>query len=335
MLNNKCSWTFYDIWNKSLEENNHQRPLQPRDKIWASEFGNSYIDRYLKMKGEPPTNPPNARSRRKFEAGNIWEAIVNYVLRRAGILQDYQKWLSYQYPDLLVVSGKLDFIAGGTPDYDKAISVIQTELNWLPEFVTRATKNIVEVLKEKYPNGLKDIILEIKSCSSFMFELYEKGIASPHHKLQTFHYLKATEMPEGHIVYISKDDARMIEIGIFNPSAVEKEYKENIKTMTYYYKTDTLPPLEQPIVYDEDFKKFSVNFKVGYSQYLTKLYGFKNQKEFNEKYKPIVERWNRVLKRIQNKDKITENNLQALKEMKKAGFDPEFIVFNQEDKKWK
>lgn len=315
------SWSFFQIWNSSLEER-EERELKPRNRIYASELGGAMIDRWLKMQGQEYSNPPNARSRRKFEAGKIWESIIKYVLARAGILQAYQKWLSYQYPGMLEVTGKLDFIAGGKPDYDKAKHVIDNEFNWLPDFISKATKNIVKQLSEKYPEGLKDIILEVKSCSSFMFENYERNCnASPHHKLQLFHYLKSENMYEGHIVYICKDDARIIEIGVFNPSVVEDEYKSDIYKITGYYNRGEEPPKEQAIVFSPDFGKFSANYKVGYSQYLTYLYGFKNQMEFDSQYKPIVERWNRVLGRIREGKDMTDNNKKAIEEMSGAGFD--------------
>ena len=243
-------WSFYQVWNKSLEEGKTNRILEPRQKIWASELGGSYIDRYLKMTAIQPSNPPNPRSLRKFEAGNIWEAIVGYVLKRAGILQSRQDWIQYQYEGLLPVSGKLDFIGGGKPDYEKAYSTIQKEFDWLPEFISRATANIIQTLKTEYPNGLTNIILEIKSCSSFMFELYEKnGNANPQHKMQLFHYLKCKNMPEGHIVYISKDDARMIEIGVLNPSLIENNYKNDIENISNYVLNKIEPPKEKFIVF--------------------------------------------------------------------------------------
>ena len=155
------SWSLSKIWNDSLEESRPQRLLEPREKIWASELGGSLVDRYLKMTAVAPSNPPNPRSLRKFEAGNIWESIIGYVLRRAGILLDKQGWVTYQYNGLLPVSGKLDFVAGGRPDYQKAIESIEREFNWLPEFISRATKNIVENLRAQYPDGLDEIILEI------------------------------------------------------------------------------------------------------------------------------------------------------------------------------
>jgi len=319
-------WSFFQIWNQSLEEGRSDRILQPREKIWASELGGCYVDRFLKMQGKEPSNPPNPRSLRKFEAGNIWESIVGYVLLRAGLLQKRQEWLQFQYPTLYPVTGKLDFVAGGKPNYDKAMSTIRTEFDWLPEFISRATVNIVQSLTEKYPDGLENIILEIKSCSSFMFEKYEKKNEPQHqHKLQLFHYLKAKNMPEGHIVYVSKDDARLLEFGVFNPSTVEDEYRKDIETITNYCLKGEQPPLERPLTFDEDF---SANWKVGYSNYLTLLYGLKTQKDFDDMYKPMAERWNRVLGRIKEGKEMTDNNKGAIKEMEEWGFKLEELIKN-------
>jgi len=325
-MSDNMRWTFANLWNQSLEEGKGNKVLEPRDRIWASELGGSYIDRYLKMTGVQPSNPPNPRSLRKFEAGNIWEAIVGYVLSRAGILINRQKWISYQYPGLLSVTGKLDFIAGGKPDYEKSIAVISSEFNWLPEFISRATKNIVLNLKEKYPNGLEKIVLEIKSCSSFMFERYEANqTGSRQHKMQLFHYLKSDFMEEGHLVYVCKDDARLLEVGVLNPSAVETDYHADIEKISGYIQGGEQPPLEKFIIFDEEFKQFSANWKVGYSNYLIHLYKLENQKAFDDLYKPVVERWNRVLGRIAEGKEMTENNLGAIKEVEKAGFNFEEI----------
>ena len=79
-------WSFFKIWNESLEQR-EERPPKERQNLWASELGKSQVDVYLKMKGIAPTNPFSARSLRKFEAGNIWEWIVGLVLLRAGMLR--------------------------------------------------------------------------------------------------------------------------------------------------------------------------------------------------------------------------------------------------------
>jgi len=313
MKKQTMKWSFGQIWNESLV-NRKERQMRPRNRIWASEVGGSMIDRYLKMTGVKPTNPPNMRSLRKFEAGNIWEWIVGLVLKRAGIFIGEQGWVEYRYPGLLPVTGKIDFLAGGKPDWEKA----SAELNGLPECISRATQDIITHFKNKFPFGMDELILEVKSCSSFMFEHYERsGFASKNHSFQAFHYLKAKNMREAHIVYISKDDARMLEIGVFNPSPLEEEYRKDIEMMTGYIKRNEQPPKEKEIVFDKDFGRFSKNWKVAYSSYLTKIYGYKNQKEFDDKYVSQVSRWNRVLKRVVDKKNMTKKNLEVIKEIEK------------------
>jgi len=320
----KKTWSFGEVWNESLLEK-EERPLLPRSHLWASELGKAPIDIILKMRGEPPTNPPNARSLRKFEAGNIWEWVVKLILLRAGILREAQQWTRFQYPKCVEVTGKLDFIAGGQPDYGKARAELAS-LN-LPDIFTRAGKNILAHFERNHPEGLADKILEIKSCSAFMYEHYERHTtAGLNHRLQLMHYLKGTEQPQGAIVYISRDDCRMLEIGVFQPSFTEEEYHREIENLTRWYHADTLPPKEQPIVYDEDFKKFSKNWRVAYSAYLTKLYDYKDQAAFDEVYAPITERWNRVLGRMREGKPMTDKNKSALEEMKHAGFDLDKIT---------
>src|SRR5262245_51894370 len=107
------SWAFIDVWNASLIK--PDRDMKPRENIWASEIGYSYIDRYLKMTGVKQTNPPNERALRKFQAGNLWEWVIGFILKRAGILQGKQRSVDFQQPGMLNVTGKLDFIAGGLP----------------------------------------------------------------------------------------------------------------------------------------------------------------------------------------------------------------------------
>ena len=56
------------------------------------------------------------------------------------------------------------------------------------------------------------------------------------------------------------------------------------------------------------------------------LYGLENQKAFDEQYKPIVERWNRVIQRKIDGEEFTDNNKMALDEMQEAGFDLNIIL---------
>jgi len=298
------SWSFWKVWNDSIEMGRPDKEVKPRDYLWASELGGSVIDIFLKLKGITPTNPPNFRANRKFEAGNMMEWVVEMVLRRAGICVDAQKWVSHEYPGLLRVTGRVDFLAGGKPDWqiaEKALEDLQ-----LPEFFGRATKSIITHLKNEYPSGLPVIGLEVKSCSSFMFEKYLKGEVNTGHQLQLFHYLKSGGFNEGHIVYICKDDLRMLEIGIANPSPVEDVYRAKIEEISNYYKNDQQPPLEPELIFDNG--RVSSNWKIEYSAFLTHLYGYKEPENYRERWKYDIPAFNRVLSRISKGQPVTENN---------------------------
>jgi len=311
-------WNLAEIWNKSLE-NRNERELKKRDNLWASELGKSPIDLWLKMRAEKPTNPPNPRSLRKFEAGNVFEWIVSLILKRAGILRESQKWCSYQYDGLLKVTGKADFIAGGKPNYERWRT--ETKNLELPEVFLRAGGAIIEYLTQRYPNGLEEMPLEIKSLSAFMYNnLERKQTCSLMHRIQTFHYLKAENRPAANIIYICRDDLRMMEFSIFNPSDVENEYKQAIETISKYHLANEMPPLAKAIVFDNDIGKFAKNFNIAYSAYLTKLYQFANQKEFDDKYTPIVARWNRVLDRIKKNKTLTAKNKEVIREIENNKF---------------
>lgn len=318
-------WSFSESWNKALEAGREERPVEVRTRIFASELGKAPIDVWLKCKGTPLTNPPNPRSLRKFEAGNTFEWLVGLVLKRAGILQSGQERVAHQYEGLCEVTGKIDYMAGGKPDPEKFRA--ELEAMELPESFYRGFKAVIDHLVTKYPNGLGSKPVEIKSLSSFMFDSIEKtGRALKIHRLQEFHYLKSKNIEQGMVVYICRDDMRMIEIPVFNNEEGEAEYKTEIAKLSHYILGDIKPEKEKPIVWDEDLCKFSKNFNVAYSGYLTMLYGLENQKEFDDKYKPVQDRWNRVMKRVKNGDKMTPKNLEALKEMEEAGFNPQELA---------
>ena len=160
-----------------------------------------------------------------------------------------------------------------------------------------------------------------------MFDARErKQCASMNHKLQLYHYLKALELPYGEIVYVCKDDCRMMEFVVQCPSSLEIDYHNEIQELTSAMALNKRPSLESEIVFDADIGKFAANWKVAYSQYLTKLYTYRDQAAFDEKNKPIVARWNRVLGRMARKDKMTPKNQTAIVEMHAAGFDPDELV---------
>jgi len=305
-------WSFEALWNDSLIP--VERKPEPRDYIWASELGGSMIDRYLKMKGVEYSTPPNMRSMRKFQAGNFFEWIVSMVLKRAGLIIAQQDRVYHQYDGLLKVSGKIDFLAGGTPDYEKA----KAEINVydLPDFVKNAAMTIITNFEKNGVVEYKKMVLEIKSCSSFVYKSIEATNApKPQHYLQCFHYLKGLNMDEGRVIYISKDDCLIKEFGVYNQPSAEGIYKKDIETITGYYNANERPPLEPLIGWENG--KFTVNKAVEYSNYLEMLYGFETPEQYRARVNSTVTGANRVVKRIIDGAKMTDNNKQKIEEIKK------------------
>src|ERR1041385_2362178 len=140
------NWSLASMWNEALDKT-VEREVVARDRLYASELGRSDIDIWLKLKGEIPSNPPNARSFRKFHAGDLYEWFVFLVLKKCGILISKQTPVKTQMEGCLVVSGKLDFMAGGMPDFDKGQKRIDelTEELELPPFFKQITENLIEI----------------------------------------------------------------------------------------------------------------------------------------------------------------------------------------------
>ena len=111
-----------------------------------------------------------------------------------------------------------------------------------------------------------------------------------------------------------------MEFPVLLNSETEKEYHDTIEALTKSNALDQMPPVEKKIVFEEDYGKFARNFNVGYSNYLTMLYGYSNQMEFEEQINPIVSQWNRVLGRLKAGSNVTEKNKLVLEKIKEAGF---------------
>lgn len=308
-----------EMWNHALT-NVERRAVDTRDRLWATDMAKGYVDVFLSMKGEQPTNPPNERALRKFEAGNVCEWIVKSVLMRAGLLKVAQLRVEYQYKDALLMSGKIDYIVGGKPDMAKIVADLETME--VPEAFKRASLAIVSHILEKYPDGLPEMPFEIKSIASFGADAMErKGKSIKAHRMQLKFYLNGSRYEKGMLIYICRDDLRMFEFEITrHDKETEKEMRTFCKEMTEYWRRDEQPPNEEPIIFDWDAGKFSKNLKIEYSAYLKKLYGFEEPREYSDSVSGTVSRWNRVLSRVKKGDKMTDNNKQAIEEMEKEGF---------------
>ena len=318
------NWGFSKLWNIALEEG-EQRVLEKREHLWASELYSAPIDVWLKMRAVPYSNVPNERSLRKFEAAHLMEWIISMLLKRAGILKGTEIRCEHQYEGLLKVTGRMDHLAGGIPDFESAKA--ELEALQLPPAFLRGLEKIITHLHEKYPTGLAEKPIEIKSVSSFAMDSMEKKqVSMKRHRAQLFHYLKSKVYKAGILVYLCRDDMRMAEFYISDAETFEKEYKERIEVLTKNHASEVRPPKEQLLVWDEDFSKFSKNFNVEYSNYLTMLYKFPEPRDYSEIWGKKATSWNRILKRVATGAKMTALNQVILEEIKAEGYNPDELA---------
>jgi len=326
-------WNFAQLWNESIISV-PQRPLTARDYIYASEIGGSFIDRYLKMYGVAMTNPPNHRSLRKFSAGHVFEWIVSLVLTMTGVLKSKQLRGEYQLEGMLPVAGRFDFIAGGQVDFEAAKKEIEnlqrlfaSSASDMPPIVIHAMNMFVEDFAAKFKNNpLKEVVFECKSISSFMSDkIARTNKPMAHHVMQCLHYLLSNDMDESYLVYVSKDDLISYQFSVTPTQENIAMYAEDVRQMTEFYrkgfdKKNPLkfaPPKEKEVIFDTDTLRFSTNYKVEYSPYLSLLYPeYTMPKNYQDRWSKSVSSWNRTFKRCINNDKMTALNLEAIKDAK-------------------
>lgn len=300
------NWSFAQVWNNALDKD-RQREIIPRDYTYASELGKGYYDRYWKMQGRKPRTPPGVRAQRKFEAGNLTEWVMQQVLSRAGVLQSIQERLE-DNDSPVRVSGRCDFLAGGQI---QEIDLIELGL---PETFADVAEIAIAKLKEKYPDGLREQGLEIKSCAGTMFDRYQKK-PSVHHALQSYFYASQTGKPYT-LVYVSRDDLRVCEWTIM-PSSESwgKLYQADLEGLAEFLKLDPKDVRknhkEPLLTWDPESGRFSKNWEVEYSAYLTD-YGFKRPDLYKTPASSSATRLNNIVKKIRAGKEMTKVNLASL-----------------------
>lgn len=320
------------------------RELEPRDYLYASELGKSDIDCYLAMHAVPYSNPPSIRARGKFSAGNLWEGIIQNSFRRIGLLVELtpdEKRVRGEMPGYVPVSGKIDILLDGqkTPaDLKRVKAETQRRLEQMiyddPYFEEelKVTIRIIDgFLEQKRTISFFNQIIEVKSSSLMSFNRIVE-LNEPHegHGLQAGFYTRFNKnwnQKTGIILYVCKDDSRyhLLEIDGKKNSKWQKKLLESWKRKSENYLKET-PPEMEPLIAEEN-GRFSLNFNVMYSNYLTMIYGFEHQEEYREAYSGKIASWNRVLKRMADEEKITKSNLEYIEEMRAAGYEPEKMAF--------
>lgn len=309
------AWSFTQVWNEALGAM-PDRVIEPREHIYASELGRGYYDRYWKMHGRQPTTPPNLRSRRKFEAGNLTEWVVQQILMRANVLRSTQDYIVNEEYGMRV-TGRLDFLAGG-----EIQEIDESYLEGLPDNFKQYAQVTIARLKELYPDGMREQIMELKSCAGVMFDRYETAV-SPHHALQCFHYSHNTRIP-GMVEYVSRDDLRMCAHPILpDHQGLLQLYKRDIQRMSEVYKMtpdEVNATMKQPLLtWDEASQKFKKNFEVEYSSYLTD-YGFEYPEQYAKPAQSMGTRLSNVVKRINEGKAMSTVNYKTIEEC--CAFEP-------------
>lgn len=290
-----------EIWNKELEI--FKREPKQRNYISASDIGKSYLDRWLKMKGEPETNPFEPRVMRIFSAGDQFHWLIRKVFEKIGLLINAEQMVKVAGTDkLLPVIGYYDLLIGGKVDKIKGMEAIKN-FGFSP-FIEQKAIALLNYFAETYPNGFEPVICENKSVHSNAFWGFQEGKgylteAYPHHELQLYTYLKGLNMKEGKILLISKDDLSLAEYIVKNPTErLEKAWKEDIETISRYCIENIEPPKEPDIIFDEPKKKWVSNWKIERSIYLTRITGCKNKEEWLAKVKLELKEKNKKPKKI-------------------------------------
>lgn len=334
-MNKPKRWTIKQIWDDAFE-NMQQEPIKLREYLYASELGSSYIDCYYKLKGIPFTNLPTSAARKKMEAGKIFESVILFVLKRAGILKNAQTKIDFALPGCVEVHGKLDFLAGGEIDIKQAeeftalIKILFEELQ-MPKVYLSIADSVIRMIqeaKESEAHTLYEYVLECKSVSNYVWDLIEANREpNPYHKLQIFHYLHGLQKEEGKVIYINRDDVRIMELPVYNNSDNFSHYLKWIEKFTDHWQSKKSPEKEPLIIFNKNTLKFYKNtMGVEWSRYLSLLYGFDSPMSYREYVTPIIKNINYAYQRCISGKKITDGNQESILIAKKFFPDFDYLV---------
>ncbi len=318
---NEGIWSIQEIWNE-MNVMKNEKTAKVRDYITMGDLGKTdYWSLYQKITGVESTNKPDERGLRIFACGDVFHDIMKAIFKKAGIFINSQddkdeegnnQWSIIPETETeMKVLGKYDVLAGGKPNLNKAFEYIED--SDLSEFFKDKAKKIAKYFDKKFKNGLKPIIYDFKSINSMAFWGKRNYLleAYPHHVMQLYGYLKANNIHEGRLLYISKDDLVLAEFPIYYPTErYEQKLKEQREKIHYYWKNKITPPKPEFVVFDPKatlkFQKnkvpyaikgcYKVPWELGYSSYLTLLTGCKNKAQFEAKMKPSVKKKNDAMK---------------------------------------
>ena len=244
-----------------------------RDQIWASDLGKMHLDTYLKMKGVSYTNPTDGNGMFNFFLGKAIENGITGMLKDSGVAFETQERVEISLPNCLKLTGKPDVLLEVT-NWEETIERIKlttddtnTERN---EDKLQKLIGLVKGWQSRYPEGLPKTAFEIKSTSEWGFNNAKKTSfkdAYPHYFLQAYTYLYGLNLPEVHLLFVSKGSKMATEeIVILKSEEMEREWIKEVQTISDYIKGDT-EPTPPPLLTKNAWGKEGLNWQIAYSPY--------------------------------------------------------------------
>lgn len=194
--------------------NSHVAKLGEEKKAYeswrASSLGGCPRKHFYKRLGIEETSPPDERTQRVFEVGNIFHEFIQGIADKSGHAAEIE---TEMYDKELDLGGRCDLIGGNPPQrilWD--IKTINSRAFWHLE-------NSGKTLAEKFPQYVQQL-------GAYMLMLKRDG----------------NPVDEGRILLVSKDDLMMKEVTFHLTPELEQSVKEELELLNKHWAEKTLPP---------------------------------------------------------------------------------------------
>jgi hypothetical protein len=241
MSNNQIPTIQYNWSAQDLVDSSFTFDPYDKDKWYVTDGGKCLGGAYFARKGLKPTNPPDARAFRTMKLGELVEQVIVEQMERG------------LFP--LMEKGEVDDII--TQDY------------LLDDKLHVGGRSDILVISKKY----LPLLYEVKSIHSKGFWWLAKSNNKPHdhYVAQINWYLKRyREIYPGiqaRLLYVSRDDMSVLEIPVEYNEEIANISEDKFRSLNEAWEKDILPPVEPPVVFNQDRGKYDVNFKAKWCWY--------------------------------------------------------------------
>ena len=263
-------WSIQTFEDEYLEEK-FKRTSKPSEKWRGSDMGACFRKRIYSRQGVKPTEKLDARIRRVLDTGDIFHWKYQNFLKRIGILVGKEIEITNEEYNYI---GHCDAVVGGIPKVKKELfewTNKKTGEKKLNEKMYNWTVKKMEEVKE-----LPLLLYDFKTQHSQSFHYLDKQGPQKEHIHQLASYLtfidkKKYPVTEGRLMYISKDDSRLLEFPVICNAKVETTIKEELRELQEYWDNKELPPKLDNTT-EERGKKYP-NWKCRFCSFLTHCKG--------------------------------------------------------------